>query len=306
MRFNDIDHKNIKTLLAILLPAFLWAGCTTKVGGVSPNELAKDAEIKLLKFQSQDLASVTVGEYSEYKTNNRTLTFEGSCPKDVPTVRVKFNGVDAGVGAPCNNETFVWSKTDAATPNEIVTAEFYLANIAGVSIDGVTLSKKFYVDTLPPTAPATLTVNGTQVDVGGIYPITSPDGSVSIAGVISSNDAATYVSTDAAGSFSSQTPGAFTFNTTLSSGETRAIIFSFTDSLGNSSTAQIVLAYNVSLMVTSPYMIQVPATAQASANTVSGNYTLARTTVDQNGSQTKSSGSYSMEVGTTNLLKQVQ
>lgn len=299
-------HNYLAPLGLLVLQAVLWTSCTAKVGGISPEEFSDTATITLVKFQSLALADIPVGTHSEYKTGNKTFTFEGTCPKGAATVRVKFNAVDAGIGAPCVNESFLWSKDNAITPNQIVTAEFYLANIAGAPIEGPTLSKKFYVDAVPPTAPTVLTINGTQVNAGGIYPISTLDGSASVVGNVSSNDAAIYVSTDSQGTFSTQSNAGFTFDTVLTNGETRVVIISISDDLGNSSTVQFTLTYGASVLSTAPHMIQTPAAAQAIASLTSGSYKLVRATIDQNGSLSKTSGSYSMQVGTTNLLKQVQ
>lgn len=307
MKNDDGNHNILNSSWALLLlPSLLWVGCTAKVPGVSPSDKAVSAEITLTRFQSQDISTVATGSNAEYITGNPTLTFEGTCPANTPTVRAKFNGVDAGVGAPCNNQTFVWAKTNPAAPNQIVTVEFYIASISGAPISGPTLTKKLFVDTLAPTAPTALTVNGTQVSVGSTYVVTTPDGSVTIEGSVSSNDAKNYTSTDLVGSFSAKSTGGFTFNTVVASGETRTVTISILDTWGNSAPVTVILSYNSSSISTSPYMIQNPAMAMANANLNSGSNTLARASSDQYGSQTKASGSYTMEVGTTNVFKQVE
>lgn len=211
-----ISNRTPVTVAVVLCISFLLVNCTktNSKGFLTPSI----NEITLLTAMGKPISKWNKDESGKVYLTSRTLEFTGTCPRDSSLV-ITLNGVAESKSLTCaSTGKFTWTKVLLEDgPLEL--------KIASSKDSSIQVSKKFEIDSIPPSAPIVTTNGGLG--------FSSPTSSFQIDG---STDADSIrVESDATGTMSLALP-LYSFATSLGWAQSRVYSFVAIDFAGNRST----------------------------------------------------------------------
>jgi hypothetical protein len=218
--------EKYRVLSAILIMFFLSAGCDQKTTLDFRNENVT-ATITLLTFQGNAEASWAKDSAGKIYAKSRTITFTGTCSRNIKSLVIKVDSVTSSTPPTCAKDTgdFSWSHSFGADLTS--TIEFIPVLLAdGNESPTNTLTKTIVVDTVAPADPAITTNGGANINIS--VPTVTLNGTTSAdTNSVTTNDLGTLSLNTAADTFQ--------LDTSLTVNQTKTISFTAYDLAGNAS-----------------------------------------------------------------------
>jgi hypothetical protein len=262
LEFRTISWRVLASCAALAAMSVNFLGCSADSGSISGGSGGTSSSVTSInvnKFQNLNEADWIVDTGTNgLMTTNTTVNLQGFCPRGVSVIKVKVNGVDSGVTAPCTNQAWSWGKPAIGVDGNY-TFFIYGVNTFGIDMTDIAYTRVVVIDTTPPPVPNVSTVTpsgggGVATANGGSVTFNNVDGTVTISGTTSAD--VHNMSANSAGSFGTESGGTFSFTTTLTAGETRSIQFTAYDLLQNASAAAtITVSYIPPLAPSLPYTV---------------------------------------------------